>query len=133
MEITGGCLCGGTRFTLSAEPFNVGNCHCIDCQRGSGAAYVTWGSVRASCFSLKSGELRKVSHAGRIRSFASCCGTPLLFEETPGAELIDVTIAALDNPRLFPPLKNIWTEDKLPWVKLDPDLPSFPKSSLKKR
>jgi hypothetical protein len=56
----------------------------------------------------------------------------LLFKETPGAELVDVTIASLDNPRPFPPQKDIWTEDKLPWVKLDPELPSFLKTSLKK-
>ena len=132
MEILGGCLCGGTRFVVTAEPFDVGNCHCVDCRRGSAAAFVTWGSVRTSALKMTSGELRKIPVAGRVRSFASCCGTPLFFEDTPGTDVIDLTIASLDNPRAFPPMKDIWTEDKLPWVQLDSLLPSFAKSRKKK-
>ncbi|PYK74688.1 MAG: GFA family protein, partial [Verrucomicrobia bacterium] len=46
MEITGGCVCGGTRYALTSAPFSLGDCHCIDCRRSAGAPYVTWGSVR---------------------------------------------------------------------------------------
>jgi len=42
--------------------------------------------------------------------------------------MIDVTIASLDDPTPFAPAKVIFLEDKLPWVKLDESLPSFPKT-----
>ena len=129
MELTGGCLCGQTRYTLRSEPYGLGNCHCIDCQRASGAPFVTWGSVPVADVQVSPATLHKVSHAGRIRTFAHCCGTPLFFAETPDAAELDVTIATLDSPSKFPPTQNIWTEDKLPWVQLDPALPSFLKSS----
>jgi hypothetical protein len=74
------------------------------------------------------GEPRKIQHAGRIRSFSACCGTPLFFEETNDSETVDVTIASLDDPAPFAPQKVIWLEDKLPWVKLDESLPHFQKS-----
>lgn len=79
------------------------------------------------------GLLRKVAHAGRIRAFASCCGTPLFFEDEPDATETDVAITTLDAPHAFPPTKNIWVEDRLPWVPLDPDIPAFPQSSWNQR
>ena len=129
MELTGGCLCGGTRYELKGAPFSFGDCHCIDCRRSAGAAVVTWGSVYRKDLRLTRGEPRKVQYAGRIRSFAACCGTHLFIEDTNDSETIDVTIASLDDPAPFAPQKVIWLEDKLPWVKLDESLPPFQRGS----
>jgi hypothetical protein len=119
-SIDGGCLCGGVRYRLRAEPAQLSDCHCIDCRRASAAPFVTWGAVRQKDIEILSGELRKVLHAGRLRSFASCCGTPLFFQDDEASESIDVTIASLDNPEKFSPAIAIWTEDRLPWAVLDP-------------
>ena len=113
---------------LKSRPFALIDCHCIDCRRSAGAPYVTWGSVPRADLVVTRGEPRKVAHANRIRSFAACCGTHLFFEDTKDSEMIDVTIASLDEPAAFAPQKAIWLEDKLPWVTLDESLPSFPKS-----
>ena len=129
MEYTGGCLCGVTRYVLKTAPFSLGDCHCIDCRRSAGAPYVTWGAIPREDLQLTKGEPRKVGYANRIRSIAACCGTPLFFEESNDSETIDVTIASLDDPAPFAPKKVIWLEDKLPWVKLDEALPSFPQKS----
>lgn len=126
---SGGCLCGGTRYELKTPPIDVGDCHCIDCRRASGAPFVTWGTVPRDGARVVSGELRRVAHAGRWRSFASCCGTPLFFEEAEDSATLDVTIASLDQPEPFPPQKAIWLEDHLPWVVLDPAVPHFRRSS----
>jgi hypothetical protein len=113
---------------LKSRPFDLGDCHCIDCRRSAGAPYVTWGAVPREHLVLTRGEPRKIMHANRIRSFAACCGTHLFIEDTKDSKTIDVTIASLDDPRPFAPEKAIWLEDKLPWVTLDESLPSFPKS-----
>lgn len=114
---------------LKVEPFSLGDCHCVDCRRSAGAPFVTWGSVRRADFAIAAGELRKINFAGRIRGFAHCCGTHLVFEERADSETIDITIASLDDPAPFPPQKVIWLEDKLPWVVIDESLPSFPQKS----
>jgi hypothetical protein len=113
---------------LKSRPFDLGDCHCIDCRRSAGAPYVTWGSVPRPDLVVTKGEPRKVAHAARIRSFAACCGTHLFFEDTKDSEIIDVTIASLDDPASFAPQKVIWLEDKLPWVVIDESLPRFPKT-----
>ena len=129
MELTGGCLCGATRYVLTGAPFSLGDCHCVDCRRSAGASVVTWGSVQRRDLRMIKGEARKIQHAGRIRSFAPCCGTPLFFEATNDSEIIDVTMASLDDPTPFAPKKVIWLEDKLPWVQLDESLPHFQRGS----
>ena len=127
--IEGGCLCGGVRYRLAEVPWGRNDCHCIDCRRSSGAPFVTWGSVDRNQLTLLAGTVREVPHAGRIRSFASCCGTHLFFAESPDAEAIDVTIASLDDPEPHPPEIAIWTEDRLPWVILDDKRPTFLQNS----
>src|SRR5438067_2226734 len=104
------------------------HCHCEDCRRASAAPYVTWCSVPSKAIEVLSGELRRVSYAERLRSFASCCGTPLFIQDEVGSEWIDVTVASLDDPKTFHPEVAIWTEDKLPWVKLDPSRRAFRRS-----
>ena len=127
-RIEGGCLCGIFRYRLHVRPTQGSDCHCEDCRRASAAAYVTWCNVPAKAVEVLSGEVRRVSHAGRLRSFASCCCTPLFFQDDDSSELIDLTVASLDEPETFHPVAAIWTEDKLPWVELDPSRPAFPQS-----
>lgn len=125
VSIEGGCLCGSVRYRLHSAPSRLSDCHCIDCRRASAAPFVTWGEVARNDIELLFGELRKISHAGRLRSFASCCGTPLFFQNDESSQSIDVTIASLDHPESYPPVVAIWTEDRLPWVTLDPVRPTF--------
>jgi hypothetical protein len=130
--IEGGCLCGKTRYRLLTEPNYLNDCHCIDCRKSSGAPFVSWGTVERGNLQLLSGELRKIPHANRIRSWAACCGTHLFFEESAAAASVDVTLASLDDPKPFVPSITIWTEDRLPWVLLDQTRPSFPQRSTPK-
>lgn len=124
-SIEGGCLCGGLRYRLHTEPTQLSDCHCIDCRRASAAPFVTWGAVRRDQIELPAGDLRKVIYAGRLRSFAACCGTPLFFQDNEASESIDVTIASLDHPENYHPQVAIWTEDRLPWVPLEPGRQTF--------
>jgi len=126
MEVTGGCVCGGTRYVLKSRLFALVDCHCIDCRRSAGAPYVTWGSVPREDLVVTKGEPRKIPYANRIRSFAACCGTHLFIEDTTDSEMVDVTIASLDDPTPFAPRRAIWLEDRLPWVTIDESLPKFP-------
>jgi hypothetical protein len=67
MEISGGCVCGGTRYVLKSRPSALVDCHCIDCRRSAGAAYVQWGSVPRKDLVVTKGEPRKIAYADRFR------------------------------------------------------------------
>src|SRR5437667_4176453 len=128
MEVTGGCVCGGTRYVLNSRPLALVDCHCIDCRRSAGAPYVQGGSVPRKDLILTKGEARSIPYANRIRSFAAWCGTHLFFEDSKESDTFDFTIASLDDPTPFAPQKAIFLEDKLPWIVIDESIPSFAKT-----
>jgi hypothetical protein len=40
MDLEGGCVCGAVRYRLTAPPLIVHACHCRDCQKQTGSAFV---------------------------------------------------------------------------------------------
>ena len=56
-DMTGGCLCGQVRYTLSGEPIFSGLCHCRNCQRYTGSAFETTIAFPSSSVSIE-GELK---------------------------------------------------------------------------
>src|SRR5215475_4327486 len=88
----GGCLCRAVRYLARGEPYNVTHCHCTDCRRSSGAAFVTWASFPSGSFRFTKGDPRTVAWAGRLRSFCWQCGTPLTCMTEAGAAEVDVTV-----------------------------------------
>ena len=41
-RVQGGCYCGDVRFEADLPPKFVAHCHCHNCRRAHGAAFVTW-------------------------------------------------------------------------------------------
>ncbi len=56
-SLTGACQCGAVRYECAAEPLFTGNCHCRDCQRATGGAYVPAFAVPAQALKI-TGEVK---------------------------------------------------------------------------
>jgi len=123
--IAGGCLCGSIRYEATGKPYNITHCHCLDCRRSSGAPFVKWASFSRSDFRFSTRQPRKLRWAGRLRSFCPDCGTPLTFLAGPDADEIDVTACSFDQPTALTPTDHTWVEDRLPWIRLADDLPTY--------
>jgi hypothetical protein len=118
----GGCFCGGLRYRVAGPARDICHCHCADCRRSSGAAFVTWASFDLVRFAFVKGTPGEYRYDGRLRTFCRDCGTSIGFWEEGQSEF-DVTLASLDHPELLTPADHIWTEDQLPWIKLTDGLP----------
>jgi hypothetical protein len=121
----GGCLCGAVRYEATGIPYDITHCHCEDCRRSSGAAFVTWACFRRENFRFTSEKPRELNWAGRVRSFCPHCGTPLTFHAAPDADEVGVTVGSFDHPASVTPADHTWTEDQLPWIHLPDGLPRF--------
>jgi len=64
------------------------------------------------------------------RSCRRASGAPLTYQRPSKGGSIDVSTATLDADDDFAPTKEIWTEHKLAWECLNPDLPYFARSSV---
>jgi hypothetical protein len=49
MELEGGCACGAVRHRLTAPPLIVHACHCRDCQKMTGSAFVLNMWIEKNC------------------------------------------------------------------------------------
>lgn len=123
--VNGGCLCGAVRYEGKGEPYNATHCHCADCRRSAGAAFVTWASFEKENFRFVWGEPREVAWAGRLRSFCAGCGTSLTFRSGTEAEEVDVTVASFDDPECVSPQDQTWVCDRVSWAEVINSLPSY--------
>ena len=129
MALTGGCLCGAVRYTLTADPLFVGICHCTNCQKQSGAAFSVNVGLKAEAMAL-TGELKTfVDHgdSGRkvLRRFCPECGSPVLTEAEayPGIRIIKA--GTLDDPGQVRPGRQIFCASKHPWMPILDGMPAF--------
>ncbi len=122
--MTGGCLCGAVRYEVRGQPYHITHCHCADCRRSAGAAFVTWCSFPRTDFEVTQGAPRELEFGGRLRGFCADCGTTLTFRSSPEREEMDVTVSSLDHPEAVTPADHIWVEDRLSWIALGDGLPA---------
>jgi len=116
--MTGGCLCGRVRYTLTGEPIRSYVCHCRDCQRSSGAPFVAGMGFPAASVNLR-GELKTfdvVGGSGQIvhRNFCPNCGSWVTGTNNP--EFVSVLAGTLDDPNAFEPEFEQFCDFAQPWV-----------------
>jgi hypothetical protein len=106
---TGGCLCGSVRYSLEGEPFHVGRCHCADCRKRSGSAFIVYGQWPLSAFQ-STGEY--ATYEGD--SFCPRCGSRLFMIEE---EIVEVCLGSLDDaPFELRPQADIWIKRRESWL-----------------
>jgi len=125
---SGGCLCGAVRYESAGEPSFSLQCHCRDCQRASGTAYVAAMRVPAAGFRVTQGTPKRyvtTSDAGNsvTRLFCGDCGSPLFIRVSTRPDIVGLRVGTLDDPSEFRPEANIFVKSAQPWVAMDPDLP----------
>jgi hypothetical protein len=122
----GGCLCGAIRYRAAKPPVMVTHCHCASCRRAAGSAFVTWATFRAGDFAFIAGEPARFRSSPKVeRTFCPSCGTSLTYRHDDHADEVDVTVGSLDEPAAVAPLDHVWTQAKLPWLKVDDGLPQL--------
>ena len=117
----GGCHCGSVRYVCSEEPITVVNCHCGDCQKIAGSAFITGvlvpkGSVEIDG-ELKSYRIEADSGNGITRNFCPKCGSRILVE-LDGMDGVGVSYPTIDDHSWLEPALEFYTSRKQPWVTL---------------
>ena len=126
MQWTGGCLCGAVRYRATANPVRAVNCHCGMCRKSSGAAFLTFVHFPIGAFTWTEGEpVRYRSSSEAERGFCARCGSTLTMHEAILGDRVQVSLGSLDRPENVRPDDHVWTEDQLPWLHVDDDLPRF--------
>jgi hypothetical protein len=128
--LDGGCACGAVRYRLASAPMFVHCCHCRDCQRQTGSAFVINALIEADRVGLLSGEpqpLAVPTDSGQPHRIYRCpnCQTAIWSEYGGRSALRFLRVGTLDDPAALPPDVHIYVRSKLPWVSLPTATPAF--------
>ena len=129
-RLDGGCACDRVRYRMGAKPMFVHCCHCKDCQRQTGTAFVLNALIEADRVELLSGAPTPTTmptESGRPHIVFRCadCGTAVWSEYGGLTRLRFVRVGTLDDPTALPPDVHIYTRSKLPWIALPAGVPAF--------
>jgi len=129
-NLDGGCACGMVRYRLAPPPLFVHCCHCRDCQRQTGSAFVINALIETGRVAVLQGEtapLAVPTESGRPHRIFRCpvCQTAVWSEYGGVAKLRFVRVGTLDEPTVLAPDVHIYVRSKLPWVKLPEGVPAF--------
>ena len=125
----GGCACGEIRYRLTSEPLFVHCCHCLNCQRQTGSAFVINVLIEADRVELLNGEPEQVAvprSGGKKQRIWRCPTCEIaLYSQYTSPRVRFVRAGTLDDPAAVAPDVHIFTRSKLPWVTLPKSVPAF--------
>jgi hypothetical protein len=125
----GGCACGAVRYRLASDPLFTHCCHCLNCQRQTGSAFVVNLLIEADRVELLAGAPEPVDvprddgSKQRIFRCPSCQVAVFSQYGHPGVRF--VRGGTLDQPSSIKPDVHIFTRSKLPWITLPDSMPAF--------
>ncbi len=129
-SFSGGCACGAVRYRLKSEPMFVHCCHCRDCQRQTGSAFVLNALIETDRIEVEAGTPQPVplpTESGRPHDVYRCpaCLTALWSDYGRRPRLRFVRVGTLDDAASLAPDVHIFTRSKLPWITLPAGQPAF--------
>jgi hypothetical protein len=117
------------RYRLTSDPLFVHCCHCLNCQRQTGSAFVINALIEADRVELLAGEPQPVDvpRGGSSKQRIYRCPTcqVAVFSRYTSARIRFVRGGTLDEPSSIEPDVHIYTRSKLPWVAIPESTPAF--------
>jgi len=124
--MTGSCLCGGVKYSITGELNPIQLCHCQQCRKAQGTPFVSNIPLLRKQFELLSGaELLKeyASSEGKGRVFCSHCGSPLYSHRHSDPQSIRLRAGTLDQDLPVRPVSHAYTGSAANWWKINDQLP----------
>lgn len=117
---------------MKGNPLFVHCCHCLHCQRETGGGFAINVLIEADRVHLLQGKTEETSiptESGREQVISRCrdCKTAIwCVYSGMGPKVRFVKAGTTDQPARYRPDIHIFTESKLPWVKLQANIPAVP-------
>ncbi len=121
------CSCGQLCLTIEGEPSRISMCHCLECQRRTGAVISNQARFRRDQIVVvgQAAEWRRTAESGNALTFHFCptCGSTVYWEGDGFPGYVAVAIGNFADPNFPAPTIAVWEEFRHPWVCLPPDTP----------
>jgi hypothetical protein len=122
------CSCGQLNLTIEGEPARISMCHCLECQRRTGAVISNQARFRREqiTFAGRSTAWTRTAQSGNALTFHFCptCGSTVYWEGQGFPGYVAVAIGTFADPNFPEPTISVWEESRHLWVALPPDMPA---------
>ncbi len=131
--LTGSCLCGNISYEYNGELGPASYCHCTDCRKVTGSAFIVSVRLDIKFFKItsesKTKSFTKMADSGNsiTRAFCPDCGSPIFTTSEKATGYIWVRAGTVDNPELIKPVHQYWTDSKVDWAEIPEGITSFNK------
>ncbi|KXN82118.1 hypothetical protein AN958_03172 [Leucoagaricus sp. SymC.cos] len=123
----GSCLCGAVKYEVQGEPFKFMTCHCVNCRKATGSAFMSNGFFARNQFRLVLGQdkikvfVDKTTTSGVTlnRQFCMECGSNVVLlsnDLEKNKQYITVALGTLDDDMQWLPLGEFFPEQRRHWV-----------------
>jgi len=132
------CSCGAVALSLSGPPRLVVACHCVDCQRRTGAPFSVGAFYAAEAVTISgtAKEFTRVADSGgKVRSyFCPDCGSTVYWTADHLPAFVGVAVGAMTDPKFPAPVRSVFEQSKHDWVDMNlAGVEHFPQSSVHKK
>jgi hypothetical protein len=133
IEREAACACGQLRIRLAGEPRIVSSCHCLACQRRTGALFGASAFYPRDQLVSTQGEcstFRRQGDSGAWLSFRFCpsCGSTVFWENERLPDIVSVAVGAFADPKFPPPARTVYTQTKHEWLSFPDGIPGHPQA-----
>jgi len=132
LPLTGGCLCGGVRWEITAPLVFAGYCHCTRCQRRTGSAAAVSARIAPGSLRVISGQNLIQAYRppdGFAKVFCTHCGGALWSQSQKDADIVSVRMGTFDADPGIRPSYRQYVAYAAPWEPIPEDgLPRFPEA-----
>jgi hypothetical protein len=120
------CGCGKLEVLCEGEPVRTSMCHCLECQRRTGAVFSNqawFGRQQVISISGNSTQFIRQSDAGRSVTFRFCptCGSTVYWEAEGFPGMIAVAVGSFADPAFPAPQYSGWERRRHHWAELPGD------------
>ena len=121
------CSCGQLHLTIEGEPSRISMCHCLECQRRTGAVISNQARFRREqvTFAGKATAWMRTAESGNALTFHFCptCGSTVYWENEGFPGYVAVAIGNFADPNFLAPTIAVWEESRHSWFSLPPNTP----------
>ena len=114
------CSCGKLKVTCEGEPVRVSICHCLACQRRTGAPFAQQARWSADKVRIEGAAATfvRTGDSGGTGTFRFCpsCGSTVYFEIDKMPGFIAVPVGAFGDPHFPAPVVSFYEARKHGWV-----------------
>lgn len=121
-DVSGGCLCGGVRYTARAVRRELVQCHCGMCRRSSGGLWMATHAVRTDVTIEDDGCLAWYQASAQARrGFCRRCGSNLFLDNAQRPTMA-ITAGTVDQPSGLELAVHIFMDDAADYDMITDDL-----------